>query len=64
MSMRIGIEDIEGADGVLPGRWYGIIHDSPDLIRGFILGTWSSRDRGVTTSPPANRHPCFWVETP
>jgi cellulose biosynthesis protein BcsE len=39
MSMRIGIEDIEGADGVLPGRWYGIIHDSPDLIRGFILGT-------------------------
>ena len=39
MSMRIGIEGLEGADGVLPGRWYGIIHESPDLIRSLTLGT-------------------------
>lgn len=39
MSMLIGIEGIEGADGMLPGRWYGVIHESPDLIRALSLGT-------------------------
>jgi cellulose biosynthesis protein BcsE len=39
MNPRIGIEDLEGADGMLPGRWYGVIHETPDLIRALSLGT-------------------------